>query len=368
MVHHATPLSQSSLWSALQAAALSLEEDGTTIAGLFQADPQRAERFSATGAGILMDYSKHLLTPQILTQLLALADAAELPAAIAAMFEGQPVNGSENRAALHVALRSPRSHTPEQLQVHAALERMEAFVAQVHSGLWHGHSGLRIRNVVNIGIGGSDLGPAMVYEALPAFHNPELRCHFVSNVDPLHLEQTLAALDPATTLFIIASKTFTTLETMRNAQMARQWLLDSDVPEISLARHCVAVSANVEKAAAFGIDPSNVFPMWDWVGGRYSLWSSIGLAIALGTSMGHFRALLAGGHAMDDHFLTTPPARNLPILLALLAVWYANFWHAETHAVLPYAQSLHLLPAFLQQLDMESLGKQVRQDGHYSHV
>jgi glucose-6-phosphate isomerase len=359
------PLTRHPLWSTLQTQALQFDEDGITIADLFQADPSRAERFSASAAGLFMDYSKHLLTAEILGQLLQLAADAELPAAVAAMFKGERINNTENRAVLHVALRNGRSGTPEERRVQDTLARMERCVAAVQSGAWTGHDGRRIRDVVNLGIGGSDLGPAMAYAALGAFHHDYLRCHFVSNVDPLHLETTLATLDPATTLLVIASKTFTTLETMLNAKAARQWLLQGGVPQAQLARHCVAVSANVPKAVEFGIAQENVFPLWDWVGGRYSLWSAIGLPLALGTSMEHFRALHAGAHAMDEHFRSAPLERNLPVLMALLALWYGNFWGAESHVVLPYAQPLHLLPAFLQQLDMESLGKQVRKDGSY---
>ncbi|MDR0781642.1 MAG: glucose-6-phosphate isomerase [Pseudomonadales bacterium] len=361
----AVPLTHHPLWSALQTQALQFEEDGLTIAALFRADPARAERFSASAAGLFMDYSKHLLTPDILEHLLQLAEAAQLPAAIAAMFNGERINNTENRPALHVALRNGRADSAEERQVQDTLARMERFVAAVQGGEWRGHDGRAIRNVVNLGIGGSDLGPAMAYAALGAFHHDALRCHFVSNVDPLHLETTLATLEPSTTLFVIASKTFTTLETLLNAQAARQWLLQGGVPEAQLWRHGAAVSANVAKAVAFGIAPENVFPLWDGVGGRYSLWSAIGLPLALGTSMAHFRALHAGAHALDEHFRNAPLPRNLPVLLALLALWYGNFWGAQTQVVLPYAQPLLLFPAFLQQLDMESLGKQVRKDGAY---
>jgi glucose-6-phosphate isomerase len=359
------PLTRHPLWSTLQTQALQFDEDGITIAELFQADPARAERFSASAAGLFMDYSKHLLTTEIREQLLQLAAEADLSAAIAAMFSGAPINNTENRAVLHVALRNGRAGTPEERQVQDTLARMERFVDAVQSGTWTGHDGRRIRDVVNLGIGGSDLGPAMAYTALGAFHHDYVRCHFVSNVDPLHLETTLATLEPATTLLVIASKTFTTLETMLNAKAARQWLLRGGVPEAQLGRHCAAVSANVAKAVAFGIAQENVFPLWDWVGGRYSLWSAIGLPLALGTSMAHFRALHAGAHALDEHFRTAPLARNLPVLMALLALWYGNFWGAQSQVILPYAQPLHLFPAFLQQLDMESLGKQVRRDGSY---
>jgi len=312
-----------------------------------------------------MDYSKHILTAPLLEQLIELANLAQLPAAVNAMFSGDHINNTENRAVLHVALRSPHLNSNEERHVHETLARMERFVDAVQSGAWKGHAGERITDVVNLGIGGSDLGPAMVYTALSAVHHERLRCHFVSNVDPMHLETTLARLNPNTTLLVIASKTFTTLETMLNAKAARRWLIAGGVPEAKLTAHCAAVSANVEKAQAFGIAAENVFPLWDWVGGRYSLWSAIGLPIALGTSMDHFRALLAGANAMDEHFRSAPLGRNLPVLMGLLALWYSNFWGAQSQVVLPYTQALHLFPAFLQQLDMESLGKQVRKDGSY---
>ena len=329
---------------------------------LFARDAERAIRYSCEGAGLLLDYSKNLLTDEIRAQLLALAQRAGMQEAIAAMFRGDVINNTEQRQVLHVALRSPRRDSSQGQAVHAALAQMEAFVGQVASGQWLGHDGRRITDVVNIGIGGSDLGPAMVYEALAPFRLAHIRCHFVSNVDPVHLEQTLQWLDSGTTLFVIASKTFTTLETTLNAQAARAWVLRS-TDEKSLHKHFVAVSANVDRAAAFGIDRANIFPMWDWVGGRYSLWSAIGLPVALGVGMANFRALLHGAHRMDEHFRHAPLESNLPVLLALLALWYLNFLGAETQVQLPYAQNLALFPAFLQQLDMESLGKSVDRTG-----
>jgi glucose-6-phosphate isomerase len=355
-------LTSTPAWEKLQHLALALEESTQTIAGLFASDGKRAGNFSLEAAGIFMDYSKHLLTAEVHTALVELAATAGMEQAIDAMFAGEEINNTEHRAVLHVALRSPGKSSGEEQQVHAALDRMEVFADKVISGDWKGHTGKAITDIVNIGIGGSDLGPAMAYEALAPFHVPHLQCHFVSNVDPVHLEQTLAKLDPSTTLFIIASKTFTTLETMLNAKAARQWILASGVPESGLAGHFAGVSANVSKAAEFGIATDNIFPMWDWVGGRYSLWSSIGLSIALGCGMANFRALLSGAHAMDEHFRTAPLKANMPVLMALLALWYHNFWQAESVVILPYAQNLHLFPAFLQQLDMESLGKQVRRD------
>jgi glucose-6-phosphate isomerase len=350
-------------WQALLQSAAAVKGAPLRLKALFAQDADRFARFSCEAAGILLDYSKNLLTDEIRAQLLTLAHNAGVQDAIAAMFRGDVINNTEQRQVLHVALRSPKRATPQEQAVHATLDRMEAFVNEVATGTWLGFDGRPITDVVNIGIGGSDLGPAMVYEALAPFHLAQLRCHFVSNVDPVHLEQTLMRLDASTTLFVIASKTFTTLETMLNANAARAWLLQRGADEAALVKHFVAVSANVERAAAFGIDADNIFPMWDWVGGRYSLWSAIGLPVALGIGMTHFRTLLEGAHAMDEHFRAAPFAKNLPVILALLHVWYANFLCAESQVVLPYAQNLHLFPAFLQQLDMESLGKSVDRNG-----
>ncbi|HEY0962003.1 MAG TPA: glucose-6-phosphate isomerase [Pseudomonadales bacterium] len=359
-------LTHTSEWLALQRSADALKTAPLRLRELFALDAHRATRFSCEGAGLLLDYSKNLLDDAIRTQLLALAQRAGIQDAIAAMYRGDVVNNTEQRQVLHVALRSPRRDTVQEQAVHRTLAQMEAFVEQVTSGQWLGHDGRRITDVVNIGIGGSDLGPAMVYEALAPYRLAQIRCHFVSNVDPVHLEQTLQRLDAGTTLFVIASKTFTTLETTLNAQAARAWVLRA-TSEGELHRHFVAVSANVDKAAAFGIGRANIFPMWDWVGGRYSLWSAIGLPVALGVGMANFRALLDGAHQMDEHFRSEPFERNLPVLLALLAVWYLNFLGAESQVLLPYAQNLALFPAFLQQLDMESLGKSVDRDGQAVH-
>jgi len=336
---------------------------GTTLREQFAADPARAGRYTLTAAGLTLDFSKNRVDEAALDGLLALAAAAGLPSAIAALFAGAKVNNTEERPALHTLLRAPRGSDPRSQAVYDTLARMEAFCAALAQGHWLGFRGERITDVVNIGIGGSDLGPAMVYEALQDRWIDGLRCHFVSNVDPLHLEQTLARLQPGTTLFVIASKTFTTLETMQNARAARAWALAAGLAHSDLAKHFVAVSANVEKAAEFGIAPVNIFPLWDWVGGRYSLWSAIGLPIALGVGMANFRALLAGAHALDEHFRTAPLRANLPVLLGLLTHWYYHAFGAHSHAVLPYAQNLQWFPAFLQQLDMESLGKQVSRDG-----
>jgi glucose-6-phosphate isomerase len=355
-------LSLSAEWQDLQQSARATQGTPLRLKALFAQDPQRHARYSCEAAGLFLDYSRNLLTDAIRAQLLALARRAGMEEAIAAMFRGDVINNTEQRQVLHVALRSPKRASSQEQAVHATLERMEAFVNEVATGHWRGYDGRPITDVVNIGIGGSDLGPAMVYEALTPFHLAHIRCHFVSNVDPVHLEQTLRRLDAGRTLFVIASKTFTTLETTLNAQAARAWMLQA-TQESALCKHFVAVSANVEKAAAFGIDRDNIFPMWDWVGGRYSLWSAIGLPVALGVGMRNFRELLHGAHLMDEHFRTAPFEQNMPVLLALLALWYLNFLGAESQVLLPYAQNLALFPAFLQQLDMESLGKSVARDG-----
>jgi glucose-6-phosphate isomerase len=350
-------------WQALATEANRLRNSGTRIRNLFDTDAQRFLHYSIEAGGLLFDYSKHLLDDPARAALLQLAQACDLPGAIAALFAGDQVNNTEARPALHMALRSPQRATAEERAVHATLARLEAFSTEVQDGTWRGFTGQTICDVVNIGIGGSDLGPAMVYEALTPFRLPQLRCHFVSNVDPVHLEQTLETLDPTRTLFIIASKSFSTLETSLNAQAARSWLMDHGAKAGDLRQHFVAVSSRVDKAVAFGIAEDNVFPMWDWVGGRYSLWSAIGLPLVLGLGMPVFRALLAGAHGMDEHFRKAPLAGNMPVLMALLNLWYTNFFGAQSKVILPYAQNLHLLPAFLQQLDMESLGKRVQRDG-----
>ena len=334
-----------------------------SISTLFASDSSRVGRFSLEAAGLYLDYSKNLLDQQGLDLLIELAHQADLDTAISAMFQGDIINNTEQRAVLHVALRSPERKTSAEQLVHETLDRMEIFVHAVTHWQWRGFQGDPITDVVNIGIGGSDLGPAMVYSALGDVHLDGIRCHFVSNVDPAHLDQVLAELDPATTLFVVASKTFTTLETRLNAQAARQWFLDSGASVSDLPSHFVAVTTNLEEAGRFGIPESNIFPMWDWVGGRYSLWSAIGLPIALGTGMENFRTLLAGAHAMDEHFRSGNWRENLPVMLALLECWTLNFQNAGSRAILPYSQHLALFPAFLQQLEMESLGKSVTRDG-----
>ncbi len=342
---------------------------------LFEADPSRFSRFSrAFEDELLLDFSKNIITGETFDLLLALARERGMEARIGAMFAGEKINNTEERAALHVALRN-RSDRPMRVDgedvmpgVRAVLARMRAFAGQVRGGDWRGMDGRPITDVVNIGIGGSDLGPAMVCEALAPYarppHSPrELRVHFVSNVDGAHLGETLRGLDPATTLFVVVSKTFTTQETLANARSARQWLLAAGGDEAAVARHFVAVSTNEAAVRAFGIDPAHMFGFWDWVGGRYSLWSAVGLSIALAVGMDHFEALLDGAHAMDEHFRAAPLEENLPVILALLGVWYADFLGAASHAVLPYDQSLRRLPAWLQQLDMESNGNRVTRAG-----
>jgi glucose-6-phosphate isomerase len=339
------------------------------LRALFAADPARGERLAAEGAGLYLDYSKHRVTGETLRLLLRLAEACGLRERIEAMFRGDRINVTEGRAVLHVALRAPRDRvilvdgTDVVPEVHAVLDRMADFATRVRTGAWTGHTGRRIRHVVNIGIGGSDLGPVMAYQALRAYSARDLSFRFVSNVDGTDFAEATRGLDPAETLFIVASKTFTTLETMTNARTARAWLVAGLGDEGAVARHFVAVSTNGDAVRAFGIDPANMFGFWDWVGGRYSLCSAIGLSTMIAVGPAHFRAMLAGFHAMDEHFRTAPFERNLPVLAGLLAVWYASFFGARTVAVLPYDQYLHRLPAYLQQLTMESNGKSVTLDG-----
>ncbi|GAB2891362.1 glucose-6-phosphate isomerase [Uliginosibacterium flavum] len=333
----------------------------------FATDPERATRFVAKACGILLDYSKNRICDDTLRHLFALADESDLRTHILAMFEGEAINSTEHRAVLHTALRT-QSDVPVLVDgqdvlpaIRAVRERVNAFSERVRSGDWQGFSGESITDVVNIGIGGSDLGPLMVVEALKPYADGP-RVHFVSNVDSLHLTQTLKTLDPARTLFIVASKTFTTTETLTNARSARAWLVAAG-GESAVAKHFVAVSTNAAKVAEFGIDTANMFGFWDWVGGRYSLWSAIGLPVVLAIGPAGFEALLAGAAEMDLHFRTAPLAENLPVLLALLGIWNVNFLGCASQVISPYNQTLHRLPAFLQQLDMESNGKQVRADG-----
>jgi len=355
-------------WKALQTHYASLR--GVHLRDLFAADPQRGTLLTAEAAGILLDYSKNCITRETIGLLALLAEECELPARIEAMFRGERINVTEGRPVLHVALRAPRNTSlvvdgqdviP---QVHAVLDRMADFARRVRSGQWTGHTGKRIRHIVNIGIGGSDLGPVMAYEALRFYSDRSLTFRFVSNIDGTDFAEAVIDLDPAETLFIVASKTFTTLETMTNAETARAWLLDGlGHDRQAVARHFVAVSTNAARVSAFGIDTANMFEFWDWVGGRYSMDSAIGLSTMLAIGPEHFRELLDGFHAMDEHFRTAPLEQNLPVLLALLSIWYVNFFGASTIAVLPYDQYLRRFPAYLQQLTMESNGKRVTLDG-----
>jgi len=336
---------------------------------LFASDTSRGERLNAEAAGLYLDYSKQRVSDETVRLLLELARARGLGARIAAMFAGDKINNTEDRAVLHVALRAPREmhiHVEGHdvvPQVHAVLDRMQAFTERVHAGDWTGHTGKRVRNVVNIGIGGSDLGPVMAHAALRDYSHRELTFRFVSNVDGADFSQATRDLDPAETLFIVCSKTFTTQETLANAHAARHWCLQGLGDEAAVARHFVAVSTNAEGVAAFGIDPANMFGFWDWVGGRYSMGSAVGLSTMLAIGADNFFAMLAGFHAMDQHFRTTPLERNLPALMGLLSVWNSNFIGAPSLAVLPYAQHLSRFPAYLQQLAMESNGKRVTRDG-----
>lgn len=336
---------------------------------LFTLDPERCRRFSLRFEDLLFDFSKNRITDETVELLLGLARECGLDDKIRRMFDGEAINCSEQRPALHVALRN-RSNRPiyvggEDVMpgVNAVLAQMRAFVEQVHSGVWRGYTGEPIRDIINIGIGGSDLGPRMVVEALTPYHRPGLRVHFVANIDPADLLDTLAGVRPETTLFLIASKTFGTRETLANAHAARNWFLRTAGKPEHVARHFVAISCHRQRVEAFGIDPQNMFTFWDWVGGRYSLWSAIGLSIALAVGMDRFEELLDGAHALDEHFRNAPPGENLPVLMALLGIWYVNFFDASSHAIVPYAQHLQRLPAFLQQADMESNGKGVTCDG-----
>jgi glucose-6-phosphate isomerase len=337
---------------------------------LFAGDPDRGRRMTVQAVDLYLDYSKHRVTVETLELLIALVEAVDLRGRIEAMFRGEHINVSENRAVLHTALRLPRdAHLVVDGQdvvrdVHEVLDRMGNFTDQVRSEEWTGHTGEPIRTVVNIGIGGSDLGPVMAYEALKDYSDPKVTCRFVSNLDPADILENLRDLNPATTLVIVCSKTFTTAETLTNAGVARRWLLDGlGAGHEAVARHFVAVSTNTEGVRAFGIDPANMFGFWDWVGGRYSYDSAVGLSLMIAIGRERFAEMLAGFHAMDQHFRATPFQRNMPVLAGLLNVWYGGLFGAQSHAVLPYSQRLHRFPAYLQQLTMESNGKSVRLDG-----
>jgi glucose-6-phosphate isomerase len=360
-------LVQSSAWKALVVHHESVRE--VHMRALFEKDPERFARFSTSLGDLLVDYSKHRVTEETLKLLLGLAEQAKVGEWRDRMFRGEKINGTEDRAVLHTALRN-RGNRPVLVdgvdvmpEVNAVLAKIRVFTDALRSGSWKGHTGKRITDIVNVGIGGSDLGPVMATEALRPYWQVGLRAHFVSNVDGTHLAETVKDLDPETTLFIIASKTFTTQETLMNARSARAWLTGRLKSDAAVPKHFVAVSTASEQVAKFGIDTANMFPFWDWVGGRYSLWSAIGLSIACVIGMDHFEELLAGAYEMDEHFRTAPPERNIPMILGMLGVWYANFFGAETHAILPYDQYMHRFPAYFQQGDMESNGKHVDRAG-----
>ena len=354
-------------WQALQQHQRAIEP--LHMRDLFEVDPDRFDRFSLKLGDLLFDYSKNRITAETIKLLLALAEAVEVPRWRDAMFRGERINTTENRPVLHTALRN-RSDKPVLVDgvdvmpdVRRVLGQMRDFCNAVRSGDWTGHTGKPITDIVNIGIGGSDLGPAMATRALTPYIHERLSMHFVSNVDGTDIAEVLKRADPETTLFIIASKTFTTQETLTNAHTARQWFLDSGAGEQDVAKHFVALSTNTEGVTAFGIDPANMFVFWEWVGGRYSLWSAIGLSIALAIGFDRFEEMLAGGYAMDQHFQTAPLAENMPAIMGLIGVWYDNFFGASTQAVLPYDQYLARLPAYLQQAEMESNGKTAGRDG-----
>jgi glucose-6-phosphate isomerase len=360
-------LRKTSSWQALERHYAQIEK--VPLRQLFADDPGRGQRLTLAAEGIYLDYSKNRLTDETLGLLVKLAEECGLAERIAAMFLGDKINTTENRAVLHVALRAPKGATitvegqnvvP---QVHAVLDKMTAFANRIRGGEWRGHTGQPIKNVVNIGIGGSDLGPVMAYEALRHYSDRNLTFRFVSNIDGTDFAEAIEGLDPAETLFIVASKTFTTLETMTNAHTARLWCLQTLKDPTAIARHFVALSTNAAEVTKFGIDTANMFEFWDWVGGRYSMESAIGLSTMIAIGPDRFRELLAGSHAMDEHFRTAPLARNLPAILGLLTVWYSDFFGAQTQAVLPYDQYLKRLPAYLQQLTMESNGKRVTLGG-----
>jgi len=367
MATNAAPLSARPAWKALGEHYRKIRD--VHLCTLFSEDPRRGERFAAEAAGLYLDYSKHRITADTMRLLMALAGETGLRARIDAMFAGEKINVTEGRAVLHVALRAPRGASiivdgknvvPE---VHEVLDRMAAFSRGVRDGAWKGHTGKRIRNVINVGIGGSDLGPVMAYEALRHYSDRNLIVRFVSNVDGTDFVEATRDLDPAETLFIISSKTFTTLETMTNAQSARKWSLEGLGDEKAIAKHFVAVSTNAAEVSKFGIDTRNMFGFWDWVGGRYSMDSAIGLSTMIAIGPEHFRAMLDGFHAIDEHFRSAPFESNLPVIMGLLSVWYNDFFGAQTVGVFPYEQYLKRFPAYLQQLTMESNGKHVTLDG-----
>jgi glucose-6-phosphate isomerase len=360
-------LTQSSAWKALDQHQLKIASQ--QMREMFASDPHRFDKFSVRWNDFLLDYSKNRISERTMSLLFDLAREAKLKVRTEQMFAGEKINSTEHRSVLHIALRN-RSNTPIMVDgadvmpgVNKVLIHIRDFSEQIRSGVWKGYTGLPITDIVNIGIGGSDLGPVMVTEALKHYSHPKLSVHFVSNVDGTHIAETVKRLNAESTLFIIASKTFTTQETIVNAESAKRWFLDHAKDPAAVAKHFVAVSTNAKAVAAFGIDTKNMFEFWDWVGGRYSLWSAIGLPIALSLGMENFEELLLGAHEMDQHFRTAPFEQNLPVILGLLGIWYNNFFRAESHAIIPYDQYLHRFPAYLQQGDMESNGKGVTRNG-----
>lgn len=342
---------------------LAQKMQSSTLLELFEQQPNRAQDFTIHGGGIHLDYSKNHITPAVIKALCDKARSQNIGGAIDALFKGKIVNTTEQRAALHTALREPKNKSEHSLLVQDTLNKMDRFVDKIHQKKWLGFSGKPITTIVNIGIGGSDLGPRVVTQALFAYRKKNITLRFVANIDGADITDHILHLNPETTLFIVASKSFTTAETLSNAINARQWMLDAGCDKNLLQQHFVAISTNIKAAEEFGIDDNNIFPIWDWVGGRYSLWSAIGLPIALAIGMEHFRELLAGAHNMDMHFRDAPIEKNMPIIAALIGYWYSVYWGSSSHAILPYAQRLKALPAYLQQLDMESLGKCVTHSG-----
>ncbi len=369
MAYYRTPHDVTALpaWQALNDHRKAMQDFSMREA--FNADPQRFTQFTLSSCGLFLDYSKNLINAQTRDLLVGLANEVDLKGAIKSLFEGEIVNASENRPALHTALRRPVGDkllvngVNVMPDVHKVLNQITDLVGRIHDGLWRGYTEKPITDVVNIGIGGSFLGPELVSEALLSYAQKGVRCHYLANIDGSEFHELTMKLRAETTLFIVSSKSFNTLETLKNAQAARAWYLAQGGPEAELYRHFIAVSSNNAAAVAFGIREENIFPMWDWVGGRYSLWSAIGLPIALAIGMSNFKELLSGAYSMDQHFQSAPFEQNMPVLLALLGVWYGNFWGAQSHAILPYDHYLRNITKHLQQLDMESNGKSVRQDG-----
>jgi glucose-6-phosphate isomerase len=355
--------SSTKAWTALQDQSKKFQSAKFRLTRLFDADSSRFDKFSAQHGELLLDYSKNYLDDETKSLLLDLAEQCSVPQAIRSMFAGEAINTTENRPAHHVALRNS-SLSSQQAEIENNLNRMASFISKVENGELSGFENSSIKQVINLGIGGSDLGPAMVTTALDGFDHTRIKIHFVSNIDPSHINSTLMGLSAEETLFIISSKSFTTLETQQNALRAKQWLLENGVDSESVSNHFIAISNNIQAVVNFGVRAENIFPLWDWVGGRYSLWSAIGLPIALSIGMGNFRELLAGARSMDKHFLESEMTENLPVLLALLTVWYTAFFNCHSSVVAPYSQRLELLPSYLQQLYMESLGKFVDKQGN----